>query len=305
MTTQGLTALLSHVVEYQKVLERVKTLINTGSGHDPRWQLLNDWRHLHPDFSQVLSQYHQADQMFAQQIDAALAQNTARIAEMAQRYHAKSQDIAHRAQPHSGDRWPTNDLTRNLVKNKCQGHSSWQWPGLVFRPQVCDFLRSLVACDPLYVCDQNHEYIHSVRNRFPVEYQQRLRYYTIDERETEILAHLPQGNFGFVAAFDFFTVKTLDVCARYFREIWHLLRPGGVLGFSFNDCDHSHEITRVESGLACYTPGHEVKQILRSCGYDVILQHRDLSGSSWWEARRPGQLQSTRGSQTLARIFSI
>lgn len=315
MSDQGLTALLSHVVDYHKTLSRMTKISPEGSGatsFKKRLSFLSKYSYFNPDFSQTLSHYQQADLQFSQIIIEALAANQRRIAQMELSYFENSKQIARAFLEKPCDLdlskpWPSSDLTRNLVQNKCQSHAHWTFPGLVFRPQVCTFLRSLVACHPLYLCDhaQPIDHIKHVVSLFPNEYQQRLRLYSIDQTATTILGHLPQMTFGFVAAFRFFNTKSLDDMNRYFSEIFNLLRPGGVFGFSFNDCDHSYEISLVEKRLECYTPGHTVKQLLQDLGFCVILQHRDIGGSSWWEVQRPGQITSLRGSQTQARIINF
>lgn len=315
MSNQGLTALLSHVIDYQKTLERMSKInpeVAGASAFKKKLAFLSKYSYLHPDFSQVQEHYQQADAKFQQVISQALKANQKRITEMESVYYKNSELIAQQylTKPCDLDLskpWPSSDLTKNLVQNKCQSHSSWTFPGLIFRPQVCTFLRSMVACDPLYLCDhpQPIDHIKPVISLFPDEYQQRLRLYAIDQDQTSWLGHLPQMNFGFIAAFKFFNTKNLQDMSKYFKEIYDLLRPGGIFGFSFNDCDHSYEISLVEKKLECYTPGHKVKQLLKEQGFYVILEHRDIAGSSWWEAQRPGEISSLRGSQTLAKIINI
>jgi SAM-dependent methyltransferase len=312
MSETPLTNMLSHVLEYHKVLTRIVQIYSDQSQPDYKKKLdfLTRFSYFNPDFSAVIDNYQHADQEFQNLIQDAINKNHKRIKRLSQEYQVHSDQIAetHYRRPcdlqFTGS-WPKSALTRNIVMNKCQGHSSWTFPGLIFRPQVCEFLRSVVACDPLYLCDHDINYVRHVETLFPEEYRLRLRYYTVDESRTAILDHLPQENFGFIAAFNFFNTKNLTRMQRYFTEIFHLLRPGGIFGFSFNDCDHSHEVNLVERRLECYTPGNQVKQLLKDLGFYIILQHRDLGGSSWWEAQRPGEINSIRGSQTLARILTV
>ena len=71
--------------------------------------------------------------------------------------------------------------TENLLQNRLNSYSNWQYPGMVIRPMQSPGLESLVAFDPLYLVDTHEDLLAPVRWLFTSEYQRRLRYYVIEE----------------------------------------------------------------------------------------------------------------------------
>jgi len=135
-------------------------------------------------------------------------------------------------------------------------------------------------------------------------YQQRLRTYVINERTGEpILNKLPDGQFGFALAYNLFNFRPFEVIRRYLTEIHAKLRPGGVLALTFNDCDRDKGVMLVEQHYCCYTPGNLVKELAKSLGYEVIFSWNDGGPSTWLELQKPGEFESLRGGQALAKII--
>jgi hypothetical protein len=74
---------------------------------------------------------------------------------------------------------------------------------------------------------------------------------------------------------------------------------------SFNDCDRVPGVVLVEQNLACYTPKSSVVKIAQNIGYESLYSwHNDLA-NTYIEVRKPGQLLSRRGGQSLAKICKI
>jgi len=196
--------------------------------------------------------------------------------------------------------------TEKLLCNRLAAYTSWQYPGMVIRPAHCPGLESLVALDPLYLVDTHQDLLSSIRTMFTPEYQRRLQYYVIKEYTSDnIFWNLPQTQFGFVYAFHYFEYKPLEIIRQYLDEILLLLRPGGTFLFSFNDCDQWRSVGSVEHYSSCYTPGRLIRQHIHSLNYKIVYDHRDRSGTSWLELRKPGELDSIRGGQALAGVFRL
>ena len=196
--------------------------------------------------------------------------------------------------------------TEKLLLNRLHSYTSWQYPGMVMRPAHSPGLESLVAFDPLYLVDTHEELLSSIRTMFTPEYQRRLQYYVIKEYTSEnIFWNLPQTQFGFVYAFHYFEYKPLEIIRQYLDEIFLLLRPGGTFLFSFNDCDQWRSVGSVEHYSSCYTPGRLIRQHIHSLNYKIVYDHRDRSGTSWLELRKPGEIDSIRGGQALAGVFRL
>lgn len=194
--------------------------------------------------------------------------------------------------------------TENLLQNRLNSYSNWQYPGMVIRPMQSPGLESLVAFDPLYLVDTHEDLLAPVRWLFTSEYQRRLRYYVIEEyTSTDIFVNLPQKQFGFVYAFYYFDFKPLEIIQKYLDEVFALLRSGGTFLFSFNDCDQWRAVGSAEHHFHCYTPGRLILQHARNTGYEIVHVHSDLSGTTWVEVKKPGVLDSIRGAQALASVL--
>jgi len=197
-------------------------------------------------------------------------------------------------------------VIEKLLHDKLNTHTNWQYPGMVIRPAHCIGIESLVACDPLYLVDTDEALLSPIRSLFTPWYQNRLRYYVIQEYITDsIFWNLPQSQFGFIYALNYFEYKPWEIIKQYFSEIFVLLRPGGSFLFSFNDCDYWPAVGAVECNTHCYTPGHLVMEHVQKLGFEIIHRHHDHAGISWAEVRKPGVLDSIRGGQALASILRI
>ena len=139
---------------------------------------------------------------------------------------------------------------------------------------------------------------------FNEQYQNRLRTYTINERQdTAVLNKLPDGQFGLVFAYNFFNFKPFEVIKKYFAEIYQKLRPGGIFALTFNDCDRDKGVMLVEQHFCCYTPGYLVRELAQSIGFEIVFSWTDGGPTTWLELRKPGEFESLRGGQALAKVI--
>jgi hypothetical protein len=198
-----------------------------------------------------------------------------------------------------------DDDSNILLRSRLRNYTDWRLPGMIIRPGLENFIEDLVPLDPLYLVDQNLELLDPSIKAFTLEYQRRLRPYCInDYRDNKVLWQLPDNQFGFVFAYNYFNYKPIEVFARYLTEIFAKLRPGGVCLFTFNDCDWAQGAALSERSFMCYTPGHVVKSLAEQTGFEILYQHRGLGDLAWLEIRRPGEIESIRGGQSLAKIIA-
>lgn len=198
-----------------------------------------------------------------------------------------------------------NEGTRNFFKERVKLYTNWGWPGLEIRPGLGDVSDIMVACDPLYLVDTNNELFRKVKEMWSPEYQRRLRYYTINESDELIFKQLPKTQFGLVVTVDFFNFRPLDLIERYLKEIYNILRPGGVFIFTYNNCDFPIGVDNFNNSYYCYTPGHRIKETCQQIGYKVEASFNLDNNVSWLEIRKPGIPETMRGGQTLGRIVNI
>ena len=98
-------------------------------------------------------------------------------------------------------------------------------------------------------------------------YQSRLRIYEITNEDFSIL---PQNQFGFVLCWEIFNFLSLEKIEQHIRQVFDLLRPGGVFMFSYNNCD-IYSIARVaESRDISYAQDDLLKNLCLNIGYEII-----------------------------------
>ena len=184
-------------------------------------------------------------------------------------------------------------------------YTDWRVPGMIIRPGLEKFIEHLVPLDPLYVVDQNLELLEPALNQFTAEYRQRLRPYAIDDHKNKnAMWQLPDGQFGFVFAYNYFNFKPMSVLCRYIDQMYAKLRPGGVALFTFNDCDWRQGVALAEKNFMCYTPGTEIVSYASLIGFEILDRYRGQGNLAWLEIKKPGEIESFRGGQTLAKIVA-
>jgi hypothetical protein len=82
------------------------------------------------------------------------------------------------------------------------------------------------------------------------------------------------------------------------------MRPGGTLIMTYNNCDRAQGVGLVERGFMCYTPKKLIVAHAESVGFECEFEHDGAGDVSWLEFRKPGEITSLRGGQTLAKIVA-
>jgi len=191
------------------------------------------------------------------------------------------------------------------LRSHLRNMTDWRCPGMIIRPGLETFIEDMVPLDPLYIVDHSQELMRPAVEKFTPEYQRRLRTYTIDDNQPgEIMGELPNNQFGTVFAYNFFSYKPLELVLRYLTEIYAKLRPGGQALLTYNNCDLAHGVIRSEHAWMLYTPKRLILDHVHRLGFELILAYDSGGEASWLELRKPGDLTSLRGGQTLAKIVA-
>jgi len=192
-----------------------------------------------------------------------------------------------------------------ILNGRIDSYNHWQYPAMVIHPMMELFILNMVGHDPLYLVDESHDLLEYAMDHWNKGYRNRLREYHIEETfDQPILDKLPNGQFGFVLAYNYLNYRPYEIIKKYLEEIYQKLKPGGVLAFTFNDCDHWLAMQNVEQGLACYTPGNLIKGYAAYLGFEQVFQFQEEHSSSvWLELKKPGELTSLRGGGSLAKIL--
>ena len=193
-----------------------------------------------------------------------------------------------------------------LLRSHLRSLSDWRLPGLILRPGRETFIEDMVPLDPLYLVDQHADLLKPAVESFTPEYQRRLRQYVVDDRQDgAILAELPQGQFGLVFAYNYFNFRPIELIRRYLNELFAVMRSGGTLIMTYNNCNTEIGVGHAERGYMCYTPKKYIVQHAESIGFEFTFEHNGLGDLSWLEFVKPGKIESLRGGQTLAKIVAI
>jgi hypothetical protein len=202
-------------------------------------------------------------------------------------------------------RFTPSDEVMNLLSSRIGQRSNWKWPGMIIRPGHNDWIHTLVGLDPLYLVDTDQDLMSPCDDKFTAEYLARLRKYIISETSSgNMLDALPSKQFGFILAYNYFNHKPIEIIKKYLQELFTKLRPGGVIGFTFNDCDRPGGVDLCERSFACYTPQSMLLGFAEDLGFELVYRLEIDAAITWMELAKPGQLSGLRGGQALARIVA-
>jgi len=204
-----------------------------------------------------------------------------------------------------GRKLPIDQDSENIMRARIKQRGDWRVPGMIIRPGIESHVDDMVALDPLYLVDSNIDLLEPAKQRYIPEYQRRLRLYTInDYAEKPIFKRFPTNQFGLIFAYNYFNFKPLPVISNYLEEIFQLLRPGGILTFTYNNCDQWHSVAFAEKDQMCYTPGNKLRKIAQDLGYVINFECDGMLDAKWIELQKPGEITSIRGGQSLAKIVA-
>jgi len=201
----------------------------------------------------------------------------------------------------------------SYLRARLSRYADWHFPGAIIQPGTGRWIENLVALDPLYLIDSNQDLVRSSLEGFNEQYQNRLRFYSLQEDipiessldrqgTTGFNPRLPANQFWIVFAYNFFNYKPLHIIIQYLSWVYTLLRPGGNFVFTFNDCDKWAGVDLAERNFAAYTPGKMIFENCREIGF-TITNCYDINGASAWvELAKPGTVETRRGGQSLAKI---
>jgi len=183
--------------------------------------------------------------------------------------------------------------------------TDWRIPGMIIRPGLENYIEDMVPMDPLYVLDHDPELMRPAIGKFTPEYQRRLREYVINDwSDNAILGKLPNDQFGVIFAYHYFNHKPMPIICKFLNEFYEKLRPGGSVIMTYNNCDLAYGVARAERAWMLYTPRRLIEQHAIDIGFELTEAYDGKGDVSWLEFRKPGDVTSIRGGQTLAKIVA-
>jgi SAM-dependent methyltransferase len=202
---------------------------------------------------------------------------------------------------------PIDEGTKTIVLNIARGYTDWHYPTLEIGPGHGKWTEHLIAGDPLYIVDIYQDYINSTLQRFNEVYRRRVRPYLVKPGQGDNFANLsdlPQQQFGFIFSWNVFNYFPLTELTSYLRESFKLLRPGGIMMFSYNNCNSSICAYNVEVGLKSWMTEQLLIETCKNLGFEII-NTQSVSGSEevhWIEIKKPGKLRTVKAHQVLGKI---
>jgi len=200
-------------------------------------------------------------------------------------------------------RFTLSEAAEEFISARIQLHGLWQHAGMIIRPGHEDWIDMLVGCDPLYLVDTSLALVEPAVLRFNDQYKRRLRtYVSHEELGANVLRELPDSQFAYCLAYNFFNFKPEHVIFLYLDDVFKKLKPGGEFAFTFNDGDRAGAVRLAEQNYSFYTPGNKIYAHAKKLGF-VVHQTYDINQAcTWVELHKPGTLESLRGGQSLAEV---
>lgn len=201
-----------------------------------------------------------------------------------------------------------NDSERSIITNVIRGYTDWRFPTLEIGPGDGVWTESLVAADPLYIVDRHQEALNLTLSKFNSVYRNRVRAYltgTHAKLDDFDFTFLPKNQFGFIFAWNVFNFWPYKETENVLTQCYDLLRPGGSIMFSFNDCDFPAGAKFAESGYMSFLNKKMLLTVFNKLGFE-LKQFTSLNQNiNYVEIIKPGLLTTTKRHQTLGRICSI
>jgi SAM-dependent methyltransferase len=291
--------------EYYKFKKNLSSTLDT---HDVDFGDIKS--QIHSDLEKISDLFENIEtnlRLFDQKLDAFIHTYEPKYYEMGQSVYQDTlnDSVEYIFERHNDQGLFDTEEDTQLFLSRLSLYADWRYPGMHIRPLDGTLSDVLKALDPLYFVDTDPELLQKVKQLWHPQYQKRVRYYTINEQDDDPLKHLPQQQFGFVLISEFFNYKSKEVVSKYLDSVYSLLKPGGVLVFTFNNCDTVEGVRQVEARFSPYTPARKIKKIVQKLGYKIEAEFSRPAKLSWLEVRKPGELTSMRNGQTLGSLKQL
>jgi len=204
------------------------------------------------------------------------------------------------------------DDTRADIVTKIIKYTDWHYPALEIGPGDGVWTEHMVAADPLYLVDVHQEFLDATLAKFNPSYQARLRPYHLNgwadggwnPDKTFDLSVLPQNQIGFVFAWNVFDYFPLAETTKYLQEVFAVLRPGGTMMFSYNNCDVPQCAKNAEIGFKSWMPESLLVKTCRDIGFEITCTSAAQETIHYIEIRKPGELKTVKAHQVLGKIIN-
>jgi SAM-dependent methyltransferase len=194
----------------------------------------------------------------------------------------------------------SNDAFENVLKNRINLYSNWQFPCLEIGCRNGEYTKYLVASDPLYIADSIKVFLNRAVDQFTDIYQGRVRKYLITDYCK--IDNLPTNQFGLIFSYNFFNYLSFESIKDLLSQAYAWLRPGGTIVFTYNNGDLPAAAAYAENKFMTYVPKKMLLDVIESIGFETIFSYDADPAFSLIEIKKPGNLKSIKLGQTLGEI---
>lgn len=201
-----------------------------------------------------------------------------------------------------------HDGTRSEILVRARKYTDWRFPALEIGPGDGVWTEHLIAADPLYIVDVHQEFLDSTLDKFNHIYKNRVRPYLTGmhaRRSDTDLSMLPINQFGFIFAWNVFDYFPLSHVVAFLEQSMNLLRPGGIMMFSYNNCDVVQCAEYAEDGFRSWMPKSLLTKTCTDMGFEIINHGHTEETVSWIEIKKPGTLKTVKGHQVMGEIVNL
>lgn len=200
-----------------------------------------------------------------------------------------------------------SDESRADIINVIREKTDWHYPVLEIGPGDGVWTEYLVAGDPLYIVDIHPEFLEATKSKFNQTYQKRIRTYLTGgwaNKSDFDLSALPKNQFGFIFSWNVFNYFPEYETELMLSQCYELLRPGGTMIFSYNNCELSKCAEFCELGFRSWMPAALLVSICKKLNFEIVYNRTTDETFSWIEIRRPGTLKTVKAHQVLGKIIN-
>jgi len=207
-------------------------------------------------------------------------------------------------------RIPIESYTEKLferVTTRIKTYCDWHYPALQLECREKIWADCMVTADPFYLASVTEDFVESIVQSYPPEYQRRLRVYNITK--DSLSTFLPINQYNFILSWNVLEYASANDIELVIKQAWELLRPGGTFMFSYNNCDLEQSARLAEVYAMSFTHQRRIKAFAESIGFTVsavenhTLEHELYQNISWIEIKKPGKLITSKGHQVLGKIL--
>lgn len=158
--------------------------------------------------------------------------------------------------------WPPSEIEFKHFSNQIKQHVNWQYPGLIFGAKNTDMIKSLIGLEPMYVVERFSEYFNLQKEKFHQDFARKIRFYDFNNMDT-----LPQNAIGIIVVYNEFNFLPWNYITYALDPLAKSLKPGGILIFTFNNCDTARGFKEFENWNMTYTNSKMFEKFLSR--YDI------------------------------------